>query len=52
MFVQLGNSVQEIAGKFEVPEGIPFVKDAISGIIDFSQDHSELSHVSSTSIPN
>ncbi len=37
MFVQLGKSVQEIAGKFEVPEGIPFVKDAISGIIDFSQ---------------
>ncbi len=37
MFVQLGNSVQQIAGKLEVPEGIPFVKDAISGIVDFSK---------------
>ncbi len=37
MFVQLGNSVQEIAGKLDVPEGIPFVKDAVSGIVNFSQ---------------
>ncbi len=37
MFVQLGTSVQNIAGKLDVPDGIPFVKDAISGIIDFSK---------------
>ncbi|MEQ1827789.1 MAG: hypothetical protein ABL921_17650, partial [Pirellula sp.] len=37
MFVQMGNSVQEIASKLEVPDGIPFVKDAISGIVDFTK---------------
>ena len=37
MFMQLGTAVQNIAGKLNVPEGLPFVKDAVSGIIDFSQ---------------
>ncbi len=37
MFVQLGTSVQAIASKLDVPDGIPFVKEAVSGVINFSQ---------------
>ena len=37
MFVQLGDSVQSIASTLDIPDGIPFVKDAVSGIVDFSK---------------
>ncbi len=37
MIVQLGSSVQSIAGKLDIPEGIPFVKQAVSGLVDFSK---------------
>ncbi len=41
MFVQLGTSVQAIASELDVPDGIPFVKQAISGVINFSQTAQE-----------
>ncbi len=37
MIVQLGDSVQSIASTLDVPEGIPFVDDAISGVVNFSR---------------
>ncbi|WP_372894369.1 LEPR-XLL domain-containing protein, partial [Stieleria sp.] len=35
MFVQLGNSLENIAGELNVPGGIPFVEEAISGVVSF-----------------
>ncbi len=37
MLVQLGNSVQNIAGTLDVPEGLPFVDEAISRVVNFAQ---------------
>ncbi len=37
MVLQLGNAVQEIVGRLDIPEGIPFVQEAISGVVNFSK---------------
>ncbi len=37
MIVQLGSSVQAIAGKLDIPDGIPLVRQAVSGLVDFSK---------------
>ncbi|MCA9086152.1 MAG: hypothetical protein KDA81_18975, partial [Planctomycetaceae bacterium] len=37
MLLQLGNSLQSIAGELNVPDGIPFVDDAISEVVDFTE---------------
>ena len=35
MFIELGNSLQEVTKELDVPEGIPFVDDAISELVQF-----------------
>src|SRR5262249_59237725 len=35
LFIQLGNTLQDIARKLNVPQGIPFVSDAVTGIVSF-----------------
>ena len=35
MFIQLGDSLQQLSGTLDVPDGIPFVDEAISEVVDF-----------------
>ncbi|MCA9125996.1 MAG: DNRLRE domain-containing protein, partial [Planctomycetales bacterium] len=35
MFIQLGNSLQNVANELDVPEGLPFIDDAISEVVRF-----------------
>src|SRR5262249_22512835 len=37
LLIQMGNSIQSIAPKLNVPQGIPLVQDALSGIADFAK---------------
>jgi len=37
MFIQLGNSIQRAASKLDVPDGIPFIDEAISGVVNFAK---------------
>ncbi|MEZ6089227.1 MAG: hypothetical protein R3C05_14590 [Pirellulaceae bacterium] len=41
MFIDLGSSVQTIAGSMDVPAGIPFVEDAISEVVNFADTGKE-----------
>lgn len=37
MFTRLGTAIGNIAGTLDVPDGIPFVDAAISGVVDFAE---------------
>ncbi|MEQ1826133.1 MAG: hypothetical protein ABL921_09305, partial [Pirellula sp.] len=37
MFIQLGNSIENIASKLDVPNGLPFIQNAVDGIVNFAE---------------